>query len=150
MPDTALYWIISAVVALVLALIGFFAGSVYRRKSAEATLGSAEDEAKRILSDAMKNAESRKKEALVEAKDEIYRLRQDAEKKVRVRLVLEAVAEAEQFEISDEEIDAELKAIADQYSMQIEQVRNLISHDAVSYDLRQRKALELIKETAGK
>ncbi len=76
--------------------------------------------------------------------------RQDAEKKVRVRLVLEAVAEAEQFEISDEEIDAELKAIADQYSMQIEQVRNLISHDAVSYDLRQRKALELIKETAGK
>ena len=77
-------------------------------------------------------------------------VRQDAEKKVRVRLVLEAVAEAEQFEISDEEIDAELKAIADQYSMQIEQVRNLISHDAVSYDLRQRKALELIKETAGK
>ena len=57
MPDTALYWIISAVVALVLALIGFFAGSAYRRKSAEATLGSAEDEAKRILSDAMKNAE---------------------------------------------------------------------------------------------
>ena len=47
-------------------------------------------------------------------------VRQDAEKKVRVRLVLEAVAEAEQFEISDEEIDAELKAIADQYSMQIE------------------------------
>ena len=77
-------------------------------------------------------------------------VRQDAEKKVRVRLVPEAVAEAEQFEISDEEIDAELKAIADQYSMQIEQVRNLISHDAVSYDLRQRKALELIKETAGK
>ena len=77
-------------------------------------------------------------------------VRQDAEKKVRVRLVLEAVAEAEQFEISDEEIEAELKAIADQYSMQIEQVRNLISHDAVSYDLRQRKALELIKETAGK
>ena len=85
MPDTALYWIISAVVALVLALIGFFAGSVYRRKSAEATLGSAEDEAKRILSDAMKNAESRKKEALVEAKEEIYRLRQDAEKEIRER-----------------------------------------------------------------
>ena len=77
-------------------------------------------------------------------------VRQDAEKKVRVRLVLEAVAEAEQIEISDEEIEAELKAIADQYSMQIEQVRNLISHDAVSYDLRQRKALELIKETVGK
>ena len=75
--------IVLAVVAVVLAIVGFFAGSAYRRKSAEATIGSAEDEAKRILSDAMKNAESRKKEALVEAKDEIHQMRQDAEKDIR-------------------------------------------------------------------
>ena len=56
--------------------------------------------------------------------------------------VIDAVLGNAEVEIPD--------AIADQYSMQIEQVRNLISHDAVSYDLRQRKALELIKETAGK
>ena len=49
-------YIIMGVVAIVLAVVGFFAGSAYRRKSAEATIGSAEDEARRILNDAMKTA----------------------------------------------------------------------------------------------
>ena len=84
MGDTAIY-IILAVVAVVLAVIGFFAGSAYRRKTSEATLGSAEEEAKRILGDAMKTAEAKKKEALVEAKDEIFKLRQDADKDIRER-----------------------------------------------------------------
>ena len=84
MGETAIY-IILAVVAVVLAVIGFFAGSAYRRKTSEATLGSAEEEAKRILSDAMKTAEAKKKEALVEAKDEIFKLRQDADKDIRER-----------------------------------------------------------------
>ena len=84
--------------------------------------------------------------------EEIIRgeMRKDAEKKVNVRLVLEAIAEAEDLTVSDEDIDAELQGIADQYGMPLEQVKQLISNDAVSYELRQRKALELIKETAGK
>ena len=47
-------YIIGGIVAVVLGVIGFFVGSAYRRKSSEATIGSAETEAKRILSDAMK------------------------------------------------------------------------------------------------
>lgn len=78
-------YVVFAAVAVLLAVIGFFAGSAYRRKAAENTIGSAEDEAKRILSDAMKTAESRKKEALVEAKDEIHQMRQEAEKDIRER-----------------------------------------------------------------
>ena len=77
-------------------------------------------------------------------------MRKDAEKKVNVRLVLEAIAEAEKIEISEEDIEAELQEIANQFGRPLEQVKQLISNDAVSYDLRQRKALELIKETAGK
>ncbi len=78
-------YIIMGVVAIALAVVGFISGSAYRRKSAEATIGSAEDEARRILSDAMKNAESRKKEALLEAKDEIHTMRQETEKDLRER-----------------------------------------------------------------
>ena len=78
-------YVVFAAAAVLLGVIGFFAGSVYRRKSAENAIGSAEDEAKRILSDAMKTAESRKKEALVEAKDEIHQMRQEAEKDIRER-----------------------------------------------------------------
>ena len=61
MGGAVMPYIIGGVVALLCAVIGFISGSVYRRKSAESTIGSAEDEARRILSDAMKNAEQRKK-----------------------------------------------------------------------------------------
>jgi len=67
------------------AVIAFFIGFNYRKKVAEAELGSAEQEAKRILSDAIKAAESKKKEAVIEAKDEIYKMRQDAEREIKER-----------------------------------------------------------------
>ncbi|MBC8546623.1 ribonuclease Y [Clostridiaceae bacterium NSJ-31] len=79
-------YVISVVVALILgAVVAFFLGVAYRKRVAEAELGSAEDEAKRILSDAIKSAEAKKKEAMVEAKDEIYKMRQEAEKDVKER-----------------------------------------------------------------
>ncbi|MBE6727811.1 MAG: ribonuclease Y [Ruminococcaceae bacterium] len=73
------------IVAVVLAFIGFFLGQVYHRKASESTIGSAKEEANRILSDAMKNAETKKKEALLEAKDEIHQMRQETEKDLRER-----------------------------------------------------------------
>ncbi|MBQ1978204.1 MAG: ribonuclease Y [Ruminococcus sp.] len=70
---------------LVGALIGFISGVSHRKKVAENEIGSAEQEAKRIISDAMKTAESKKKEAIIEGKDEIHRLRTEAEKDVNER-----------------------------------------------------------------
>ena len=84
-PYTFIPYIVGGVVAILFAVVGFVAGSVHRRKSAESAIGSAEEEARRILSDAMKTAESRKKEALLEAKDEIHQLRQETEKELRER-----------------------------------------------------------------
>ena len=84
MPEMTIY-IIFGVALVVVAIIAFIAGSIHRRKKAEFTIGSAEDEAKRILSDAMKNAEAKKKEALLEAKDEIFKMKSDADKEVRER-----------------------------------------------------------------
>ncbi len=78
-------YVVFGVVALLLAVIGFVLGSVYRRRSSEKTIGSAESEAKRILSDAMKTAETRKKEILLEAKEETHQLRQDTERDLRER-----------------------------------------------------------------
>lgn len=78
-------YIIGGVVAVVLGVIGFFIGMSYRHKSDDKTIGSAKEEAKRILSDAMKNAETKKKELLVEAKDEVLRLRQENDKELRER-----------------------------------------------------------------
>lgn len=84
--STIIACIITGVIAFFVGgALCFLVGVQYRRKVAEAELGSAEEEAKRILSDAIKSAESRKKEALVEAKDEIYKMRTEAEKDVKER-----------------------------------------------------------------
>ena len=85
MPDSVMFYVIFGAIALVLAIIGFVAGLVYRRKSAEAAIGSAEAEAKRILGDAIKNAETKKKEMLIEAKDEIFQMRQETDRDLRER-----------------------------------------------------------------
>ena len=65
--------------------VGVVVGSMYRKKVAEAEIGSAEQEAKRIVADAMKNAEAKKKEAVLEGKDEIHRLRNESEKELADR-----------------------------------------------------------------
>ena len=49
-------YIIMGVVAVVLAIIGFFVGTVYRRKSAEAAIGSAEDEARSFIRSKRRNS----------------------------------------------------------------------------------------------
>ena len=78
--------VIIGIIALVVGLIiAFPVGVAYRRRVAEAELGSAEEEARRIVNESIKTAESRKKEALVEAKDEIHKLRTDAEREVKDR-----------------------------------------------------------------
>ena len=74
----------------------------------------------------------------------------DAPAKVKVRLVLEAIADAENITITDEEADKELETIASAYSMPLEQIKPLINREALDYDLRIRKAVELVKESAGK
>ena len=86
MSTISISTIIVGMIAFVIgAVIAFFLGVAYRKKSAEAVLGSAEEEAKRLISDAIKSSEAKKKEAIVEAKDEIYRIKQDAEKEMKER-----------------------------------------------------------------
>ena len=65
--------------------IMFFVGISYRRKVAEAEISSAEDEAKRIVNEAIKDGENKKREALVEAKEEIHKARSENDREVKER-----------------------------------------------------------------
>ena len=76
--------IIIATVFLALA-IGVAVGVIYRKKVAESAIGSAEQEATRIVNEAISKAESKKKEAILEAKDEIHKQRTEAERENRER-----------------------------------------------------------------
>ena len=77
--------VIAVVAGVVAAAIAFFAGVSYRRKTAEAKIGSAEEEAKRLINDAMKAAQQKRKEALIEAKDEALQLKAEADKEIKER-----------------------------------------------------------------
>ena len=71
--------------AIIGIIVGYFIGVAHRKKVAEAAIGSAEKEANKIVSEALATAEAKKKESILEAKDEIHKQRSEAEKEIRER-----------------------------------------------------------------
>ena len=83
-----LFCVVSFVVAgLIFGFIAFKMGVNYRKKVAEAEIGCAEEQAKKILIDAAKDADTKKKEAIIEAKEESHKLRTDADREIKERRV---------------------------------------------------------------
>lgn len=74
--------------------------------------------------------------------------KEQAEKQVKIRLALEAIAAKEKLEASDEDFNAEVKRIADQYKMEEDKVRELVDEKAVKADLAVNKAIDFIKKKA--
>ncbi len=77
--------VVLVLVAAVAGALGFYLGGENRKRTAEAKIGSAEDEAKRIVNDAIKAAEQKRKETIIEAKDEAFKLKSDADKEIKDR-----------------------------------------------------------------
>ena len=67
-----------------------------------------------------------------------------AQKQVQLELALEAVAKAENLEVTDEEYEAEIKRLAEQYNMPAEQVKAAVPEEGLKGDLKLRKARELV------
>ena len=80
--QTIIACVITAVIAFA---IGIPVGIQWRKNVAEKEISSAEEEAKRILNEAIKGAEAKKREALVEAKEEILQARNEYEREVKER-----------------------------------------------------------------
>ena len=77
--------VLCVIMAVAGLLLGVVADSVYRKNVSEKKLGSAEEEAKRILNEAIKTAESKQREAMVEAKEAILTARNEWEKEEKER-----------------------------------------------------------------
>ena len=75
-------------------------------------------------------------------------LRPQAEKQVKLRLALEKIAELEKVEATEEDINGEIKRIADAYQMKEDDVRNAVPMDSVAEDMKVKKAMDLVKEKA--
>ena len=74
--------------------------------------------------------------------------RADAEKIVKRKLVLEAIAKKENIEVTDEDVEKEYADIAESYKIEVEQVKAAIPAETIKSDLTVRKALEFVKENA--
>ncbi|MGI6181937.1 MAG: trigger factor [Agathobaculum sp.] len=74
--------------------------------------------------------------------------REQAERQVKTRLVLQKVAELENIAISDKEIEDEYAKMAEQYGMDVEKVKSVVAAEALADDLKIANALELIKKNA--
>ena len=75
----------------------------------------------------------------------------DAEKRIRYNLTLEAIADQEGIEASEEDINNEMEKIAEQYNVSVEQVKKLYSDtSSLAYGIRLQKAMDFIVEHANK
>ena len=91
-------------------VLGLLVGFIFRKVLAEKKLGSAEEQARKILEDAIKNAESVKKESIIAAKDEIFQLKKEADFDVKERR--KEVSRLERRVIQKEEtLDAKLESM---------------------------------------
>ncbi len=106
--DIPLIWFIVGIAASL--IVGVVVGYLVRRSTAESKIGSAEEQAKRILEDAIKEAESTKKEAILAAKEEIFQLKRETDNDIKERR--KEVSRLERRVTQKEEaIDAKLEAI---------------------------------------
>ncbi len=110
MPDSITFYIVSAILLVLIGIIGFVAGFAYRKKIAEKEIGSAEEEATRILNDAIKAAETKKREAVVEAREEVFKIRAEADKEIKERRS-DVQKQERRMQQKEEQLDRKYEAI---------------------------------------
>lgn len=132
---------------VVAAAAGIAVGIVYRKKVSEATIGSAQQEATRIVNDAVSKAESKKKEAILEAKDEIHRQRNELEKELRERRS-EVQRQERRLSQKEESLDRKMENI----EKKDEQLNNKIKaadKKAEEIELVKRSQIEMLEKISG-
>lgn len=71
-----------------------------------------------------------------------------AEKRVKIRLVLEAIGRQEKLEVTDEDVEKEYEKLADAYKAKVDEVKTYISKEALSEDIKVEKAMQLVRDNA--
>lgn len=151
--------LVGLLIAVIASFITFKLGVNYRKKIAEAEIGSAEQEAKRIVSEAQKAAEAKKREVLLEAKEEIHKSRMELDKEIRERrnelqrserrLVqkeetldrkLESLEQKEEMlnkKVKEvEEQEQKIKEVLDQHIKELERISGFTVDEAKEYLLK--------------
>lgn len=139
--------ILAVVSAVVFGVLGFAIGNLYRKKVAEAKIGSANEEALRIVNQAVQTAESKKKEAILEAKDEIHKLRSEVDKELRERRA-EVQRQENRINQKEENLDKKTENLEKKEEILAEKLK---SADAKmeEVEMLKRSQLEMLEKVSG-
>ena len=139
--------ILAVVSAVVFGVVGFAIGNLYRKKVAEAKIGSANEEALRIVNQAVQTAESKKKEAILEAKDEIHKLRSEVDKELRERRA-EVQRQENRLNQKEENLDKKTENLEKKEELLAEKLK---AADAKmeEVEMLKRSQLEMLEKVSG-
>ncbi len=139
--------ILAVVSAVVFGVGGFVVGGLHRKKVAEAEIGSANEEALRIVNQAVQTAESKKKEAILEAKDEIHKLRNEVDKELRERRA-EVQRQENRINQKEENLDKKTENLEKKEELLAEKVK---AADAKmeEVEMLKRSQLEMLEKISG-
>ncbi len=133
--------------AVVGVVIGFFVGMAYRKKVAEAAIGSANQEATRIVNEAVSKAESVKKEKVLEAKDEIHKQRSELEREIRERRS-EVQRQERRMVQKEESLDKKIENLEKKEEALAEKIKSAESKEA-EIDSLKRSQLDMLERISG-
>ena len=132
---------------LIGAIIFFFVGVSYRKKVAEKQIGSAEEEARRMINEAIKSGESKQREMLLEAKEEIHKTRTENDKEIKERRT-ELNKQERRLQQKEETLDKKL----DNYERKEEEIRKrqqAIAATQEEVNLVKKSQLEMLEKISG-
>ncbi|MEA4833026.1 MAG: ribonuclease Y [Oscillospiraceae bacterium] len=139
--------LICIAVAVATMAIGFFVGVTYRKRIAEAKIGSAEQHANRIVEEAAKAGEQKKKEALIEAKEEILRNKNDAERELKDRR-LEVHKLEKRIVAKEENLDRKLDNLEKKDELINKRIKDIQDKEAEVEEIKA-KQLKVLEEYSG-
>ena len=140
-------WYIWAVIIAICSVLFFFAGTVYRKKVAEREIGSAESEATRIINEALKGGENKKREMLVEAKEEIHKNRTEYEKEVKERRA-DLQKQERRLQQKEESLDKKLDAF-ERKEDDLRKRQTAIAATQEEVNLIKKSQLEMLEKISG-
>ncbi len=140
-------WIVIAAVVAVFAVVAFILGITFRKKVAEKTISSAENEAKRIVNDSIKTAENKKREMLIEAKEEIHKSRTEFDREMKDRRA-ELQKQERRVVQREESLDKKHEAIEQKDATLSKKIKD---NDALNEELKliKRSQLEMLEKISG-
>lgn len=140
-------WWLTVILVVVFAAVAFFLGITYRKKVSEREISSAEEEARRIINEAIKTGESKQREALLEAKESIHKERTEYEREVKERRS-ELQKQERRLQSKEENLDKK----TDNIEKKSELLNKKISEaDAIREEVKliKRSELEMLEKLSG-